>query len=303
MALLGFERGVSVLGQQVGFERELNDLIDLAREQRRPRRPGPPRPARRAERGVRGDARQRRPVPDRGDTRGGQRREARLGRVAPASGRAGDGGLRRRVADRRRRGRTTWTAGRASSSSPAPTRCTAAATRSSATSWPSACSACPRRPADDEHATRAAHARLRPGARPAGRQGRRGDRGGRCRHRCGRGTACARGGREPGGHQRHPRAASRRVAGVAGRGVRRGASPCPRRRRDGRGPGPGATRRRGRARWRRRDDQQRRPRRHRRRPGDDRRRVVEGPGHHPDRHLPVRPGRGQPHEGRRQARA
>jgi len=32
MALLGFERGVSVLGQQVGFERELNDLIELARE-------------------------------------------------------------------------------------------------------------------------------------------------------------------------------------------------------------------------------------------------------------------------------
>ena len=31
MALLGFERGVSVLGQQVGFERELNALIDLAR--------------------------------------------------------------------------------------------------------------------------------------------------------------------------------------------------------------------------------------------------------------------------------
>ena len=64
MALLGFERGVSVLGQQVGFERELNDLIDLAREQRRARRPGHPRPARRAERGVRGDAGQRRPVPD-----------------------------------------------------------------------------------------------------------------------------------------------------------------------------------------------------------------------------------------------
>jgi len=31
MALLGFERGVSVLGQQVGFERELRDLIALAR--------------------------------------------------------------------------------------------------------------------------------------------------------------------------------------------------------------------------------------------------------------------------------
>ena len=99
MALLGFERGVSVLGQQVGFERELNDLIDLAREQRRPRRPGHPRPARRAERGVRGDAGQRRPLPDGGDTRGGQRREARLVRLAPAAGRAGHGGLRRRVAD------------------------------------------------------------------------------------------------------------------------------------------------------------------------------------------------------------
>ena len=31
MALLGFERGVSVLGQQVEFERELGDLIELAR--------------------------------------------------------------------------------------------------------------------------------------------------------------------------------------------------------------------------------------------------------------------------------
>lgn len=31
MALLSFERGVSVLGQQVGFERELDDLIELAR--------------------------------------------------------------------------------------------------------------------------------------------------------------------------------------------------------------------------------------------------------------------------------
>jgi alkylation response protein AidB-like acyl-CoA dehydrogenase len=30
MGLLGFERGVSTLGQQVGFERELGDLIDLA---------------------------------------------------------------------------------------------------------------------------------------------------------------------------------------------------------------------------------------------------------------------------------
>ena len=35
MGLLGFERGVSTLAQQVGFERELDHVIDLAREQRR----------------------------------------------------------------------------------------------------------------------------------------------------------------------------------------------------------------------------------------------------------------------------
>ena len=32
MGLLGFERGVSTLGQQVGFERELGELIELAKE-------------------------------------------------------------------------------------------------------------------------------------------------------------------------------------------------------------------------------------------------------------------------------
>ena len=32
MALLGFERGVSVLGQVVGFDRELRDVVELARE-------------------------------------------------------------------------------------------------------------------------------------------------------------------------------------------------------------------------------------------------------------------------------
>jgi alkylation response protein AidB-like acyl-CoA dehydrogenase len=32
MGLLGFERGVSTLGQQVGFERELGDLIELAKK-------------------------------------------------------------------------------------------------------------------------------------------------------------------------------------------------------------------------------------------------------------------------------
>ena len=48
---------------------------------------------------------------------------------------------------------------------------------------------------DDGHQTRTTSARLRARARPAPRQGRRGD--GRCgsRHRCGRRTTCARGGR------------------------------------------------------------------------------------------------------------
>ena len=68
-------------------------------EQRRPRRPGSARPACRTERGVRGDAGQRRPLPDACDTGGRQRREAGLGRVAQATGRAGHGGLRRRIAD------------------------------------------------------------------------------------------------------------------------------------------------------------------------------------------------------------
>ena len=45
MALLGFERGVSVLGQVVGFARELDGVVDLAKAERRDRRPGAARPA------------------------------------------------------------------------------------------------------------------------------------------------------------------------------------------------------------------------------------------------------------------
>ena len=56
MATLGFERGVSTLGQQVGFERELDDLIDAgpratAPSTTRSSATGSPR-----RRGVRGDA-------------------------------------------------------------------------------------------------------------------------------------------------------------------------------------------------------------------------------------------------------
>ena len=45
MGLLGFERGVSTLGQLVGFARELDGVVALAQAERRDRRPGAPRPA------------------------------------------------------------------------------------------------------------------------------------------------------------------------------------------------------------------------------------------------------------------
>ena len=56
MGLLGFERGVSTLGQQVGFARELDGVVELARENGSVRRPGDPRPARAGEGRARGDA-------------------------------------------------------------------------------------------------------------------------------------------------------------------------------------------------------------------------------------------------------
>ena len=47
LATLAFERGVGLLGQQLGFQRELDHLIDLARRERRGGRPGdPPAPGR-----------------------------------------------------------------------------------------------------------------------------------------------------------------------------------------------------------------------------------------------------------------
>ena len=45
MGLLGFERGVSTLGQQVGFARELDGRRRAGEGERRVRRPGAPRPA------------------------------------------------------------------------------------------------------------------------------------------------------------------------------------------------------------------------------------------------------------------
>ncbi len=72
----------------------------------------------------------------------GQHLQAALGRLAPHPRRARDAGPRRRLA-RRPGPTTTSTSGSGCSCSPAPTPSTAAPTRSSATSSPSACSACP----------------------------------------------------------------------------------------------------------------------------------------------------------------
>ena len=165
MALLGFERGVSVLGQVVGFARELDGVVDLAKangaiddpvlrdrlaglkvelEVMRCRRCAACRstPAGLAAGGGRLDL------------------QAGLGQLAQAARRGRDGrrGLDglitegRAVRPRRR--------GSGSSSSPAPTRSTAAATRCSATSSPSACSAFPANPRS-RHVTT-----TRPSSRP-----------------------------------------------------------------------------------------------------------------------------------------
>ena len=51
MALLGFERGVSTLGQQMQFQNELNEIIAIAKRQRRcPRSDPAPAPGRSLER-------------------------------------------------------------------------------------------------------------------------------------------------------------------------------------------------------------------------------------------------------------
>ncbi len=155
----------------------------------------------------------------------------------------------------------------------------------------------------DQPASRAAGPRLRARPRPAGRQGRRRDRRGRRRHRRRRRTPRARGGREGGGLQRHPRAPAGRGRGGAGRGVRGRPGAPAGLRRDRRGAGAGAARRGRRARRRRHHGQQRRARRHRQRAGDDRRPVVQGPRHHADRHLPVRAGGRPAVRGRRARRA
>ena len=154
MGLLGFERGVSTLAQQVGFERELDHVLDLARERDRPAiRPRAAHAARRRvdraaahEAGTRCAAWRPSGVPG---------PEASISKLFWGTwhrdlGNLDDRRARRRRPDRsvrRGRCRTTSRSSRSCSCSAAPTRSTAVRTRSSATSWESASSDCRGEPA------------------------------------------------------------------------------------------------------------------------------------------------------------
>ena len=153
MGLLGFERGVSTLGQTVGFARELEDVVARAKANGSIDDPIVRDRLARLKVELERDPQLRAPGAGAGRGRPGLRcrrgsrldLQAGLGQLAPAARRGRDG--RRRCGRAAHPGhaapRTTWTSTSGSSSSRAPTRSTAAATRSRRTSSPSACSACP----------------------------------------------------------------------------------------------------------------------------------------------------------------
>ena len=150
MATLGFERGVATLGQQVGFQRELDGIVALARSNGRGRRSAScATSSTRAWIGLRVlRAHTLRTLADGGARpRRGVGREAGLGQLAPRARGAGHGGARGRAASMVRGEPLRPGRGSGCSCSAAPTRSTAVPTRSSAASSPSACSACPGRPA------------------------------------------------------------------------------------------------------------------------------------------------------------
>ena len=103
MGTLTFERGVSTLGQQIRYARELSNLVELAERNGRRRRPADPRAADAVVGGPADDAvlraghhgrRERGPRP----AGPGQRVEAVVGQLASRSRRAGDGHRRARPA-------------------------------------------------------------------------------------------------------------------------------------------------------------------------------------------------------------
>ena len=154
MGLLGFERGVSILAQLVGFDRELGGVVALAKENGaiedpvlRDRLAGL-----RAELEViRFTALRTLSAVRAGDDSSAGGGAASIFKLVWANWhkRLGEAAMEVRGLDglvarpQRQRRRTGSTTGSGCSCSPAPTRSTAAATRCSATSWPSGCSACP----------------------------------------------------------------------------------------------------------------------------------------------------------------
>ena len=148
MGTLTFERGVSTLGQQIRYARELSGIVDLAKKHRRRRRSADPRAAdpvvgRAADHAVvcAGDHGRR-------TARPGQRVEVVVGQLASRTrrdrdGRPGQGGPDCSTA-------ASSTNGSGCTCSRARTPSTAGPTRSSATSSPSGCSAYRERPRADE---------------------------------------------------------------------------------------------------------------------------------------------------------
>ena len=160
MGLLGFERGVSTLGQTVGFARELDDVV--ARAKANGSIDDPIVRDRLAQLKVELSAIRSFALRALALVEGGQDSAAgggagsifklawanwhrQLGEVAMDV--AGASGLLTKGTQHRR---TTSTSTSGSSSSRAPTRSTAAVTRSRRTSSPSACSACPANPREPE---------------------------------------------------------------------------------------------------------------------------------------------------------
>ena len=95
LATLAFERGVGLLGDVVGFGKELDQVLELARRHRTVGRPrGAPAPRRRLGAALRPPS-QHAAIADRGGRAGGAapglHRQAVLGHVAPRPGGTGDG--------------------------------------------------------------------------------------------------------------------------------------------------------------------------------------------------------------------
>ena len=143
MGTLTFERGVSTLGQQIRYARELSNLVEVAKRTGAADDPLIRERLTRSWVGLQTMRSYALATMDVEQARPGQRVEAVVGQLASRPRRAGDG---------RRRARPGWwpktassTSGSTCTCSPARTPSTAGPTRSSATSSPSGCSAYPER--------------------------------------------------------------------------------------------------------------------------------------------------------------